>query len=182
MNGSAVAVVKSSAPTAGPTSWLAVTAPAMMREFAMPRSRLSTSIGTSVPPVASANTSAVPSARSAASTTAMLTCPVTITVQSRASTTTRTPLAAMMIRRRSSRSASAPAKSPTTSQGSWSAMAAEATRSGSRVWEATSSGPAASRRPSPRLVTHDDPMSQRKPVPSRVGRTVSTIRLTSTGA
>ena len=73
MKGNAVALAKSSAPTAGPTSWLAVTAPAMMRALAMPRSRLSTSIGTRVAPVASANTSAAPSARSAASTTAMLT-------------------------------------------------------------------------------------------------------------
>ena len=43
-------------------SWLTVTKPAMIRALAMPRSRFSTSIGVSVPVVASAKTSAVPTA------------------------------------------------------------------------------------------------------------------------
>ena len=53
-----------------------------------------------------------------------------------------------------------------------------ATSSGSRVWEATSSGPAARAIPSPRLDTHDEANSQRKPVPRRPGATVSSRRST----
>ena len=56
---------------------------------------------------------------------------------------------------------------------------ADDTSSGLRVCEATSSGAAAMSIPSPRFVTHDEPTSQRNPVPSRAGTTDSTIRLTS---
>ena len=41
------------------------------------------------------------------------------------------------------------------------------------VWDATSNGPAASARPSPRVDTHDDASSQRNGVPRRAGTTVS---------
>ena len=50
----------------------------------------------------------------------------------------------MTMRRRSSRSASTPATSPKSSQGSRCSTVASATSSGSRIWEATSRGPAAS--------------------------------------
>ena len=153
--------------------------PAISREFAMPRSRLSTSIGVSVPAVASTNTSAVPRATNVPRTMAMLTCPVAITAHRTARTSPRTTLAAMITRRRSSRSASAPATSPNTSQGTCSANMADDTSSGLRVCEATSSGAAAMSIPSPRLVTHDEPTSQRNPVPRRAGKTVSTMRVTS---
>ena len=57
-----------------------------------------------------------------------------------------------------------------------SAIAAAATSTGLRVCDATSSGPAAIIRPSPRLVVHDEATSQRKLRPSREGNTVSTTR------
>ena len=60
------------------------------------------------------------------------------------------------IRRRSTRSASAPAYRPNSSQGSRCSTAASATRNGSWVCEATSSGPAARARPSPRLDVQDE--------------------------
>ena len=51
-----------------------------------------------------------------------------------------------------------------------------ATSSGSWVCEAISSGPAASPMPSPRLLIHDEPTSQRNAVPMRAGSTVSINR------
>ena len=51
---------KITAPTAGPMSWLVVRKPNWIRALAMPRSGLSTSIGSSVPVVESAKTSATP--------------------------------------------------------------------------------------------------------------------------
>jgi hypothetical protein len=70
-------------------------------------------------------------------------------------------LAVSTIRRRLSRSESTPAHSPKTSGGAQRSNAAIATRKGSVVSEATSSGPAAIAMPSPRLVVHDEPSSQR---------------------
>ena len=147
---------------------------------------MSTSIGSRVAVDESAKTSAVPTRNIATMTSQMLTWPVQITAHSPASTTARAPSMAITSTRRSSRSAIAPATSPRTSHGSWKDIAAAATSTGLRVCEATSSGPAAIIRPSPRLVVHDDATSQRKEVPSRCGKTVSTTRLverlTSAGA
>ena len=53
-----------------------------------------------------------------------------------------------------------------------------ATRSGSDVCEATSSGPTASAIPSPRLATQAEPTSQRNVVPMRAGRKASSTLLT----
>ena len=55
-------------PAAGPTSWLTVTNPAMIRLFASARSSRRTSIGTRVPEALSANVSAVPRTNMAVST------------------------------------------------------------------------------------------------------------------
>ena len=87
--------------------------------------------------------------------------PVTIVTTRAASTTARTASAAITIRRRSSRSDSTPAYRPNTSGGAHRSRAASETRNGSSVSEATSSGPAASAMPSPRLVVQDDASSQR---------------------
>ena len=59
-NGHTMPAANRNAPSGGPTSWLAVRKPACSRAFPMPRSALSTSIGSSVPVVVSANTSATP--------------------------------------------------------------------------------------------------------------------------
>ena len=151
----------------------------MIRALAMPRSAFSTSIGVSVPVVASANTSAVPSTNIATSTSQMETCPVTMTTHRPARTSVRSESTTITITRRSSRSASAPATRPSSSHGSSEATTALDTSTGLCVCEATSSGPAATIRPSPRLLAHDDASSQRNPVPRRAGTTVSTRRLTS---
>ncbi len=169
---------KRKAPSAGPISWLTVTNPAIMRALAMPRSAFSTSIGASVPDVASAKTSAVPSTNSVTITSQMSTCPVTMTTQSPSRTAVRSESTTITSSRRSSRSASAPATSPNSSHGSCQAMAAPATSTGLWVCEATSSGPAATIRPSPRLLAHDEASSHRNPVPRRAGTTVSTTLLT----
>ena len=178
-NGTAIPTENRNAPSAGPMSWLTVTKPAMSRALAMPRSGFSTSIGVRVPVVASAKTSAVPRANIVTSTNQMLTCPVTMTTQRKARTTVRIESTTMTIRRLSSRSASAPATSPSSSHGSCEATAAPATASGLCVCEATSSGPAATINPSPRLLAQDDASSQRNPMPRRAGTMVSTRRLTS---
>ncbi len=75
-------------------------------------------------------------------------------------------------------SVTAPATRPNSSGGSHCTPAARETRNGSRVSEATSSGPAARAMPSPRLEVHEEASSQRNPVPSRAGTTVSTMRPT----
>ena len=69
--------------------------------------------------------------------------------------------------------------SPNSSGGSHCSSAASATRNGSCVSEATSSGPAASAMPSPRLLIHDEASSHRNPAPRRGGAATSTRRLAS---
>ncbi len=64
------------------------------------------------------------------------------------------------------------------SHGSRCRMAAEATRKGSWVCEATSSGPAASAIPSPTLLVHVEASSQRKGRPIRTGAIASMSLLT----
>ena len=61
---------KSAAPTAGPTSWFIVIPAVISRALPMPRSALSTTIGSSVWLVVSAKTSAVPSRNIVTRTTA----------------------------------------------------------------------------------------------------------------
>lgn len=156
-NGHTIALANRSAPNAGPTSWLRVMKPVWMRTLAMPRSAFATSIGVRVIVAVSANTSAVASAKSATSTSQMLTWPVTTTVPSTVRTRTRTPSMAITSTRRSRRSASAPPNRPKSSHGSCSITAEAATRTGFRVCEATRRGPAASIRPSPRLVVRSSP-------------------------
>ena len=126
----------------------------------------------------SAKTSAVPRRNIATSTAAIETVPLTTARASSTSTTARSRSTVTTISRRSSRSESAPAYRPKTSGGSHCSSAASATRNASWVWEATSNGPAAIAMPSPRLDTHDDASSQRKPAPRRGGATASTIGLT----
>ena len=84
------------------------------------------------------------------------------TARSRSTATTITPAVEPVgeRRRRTARTAAAAATA---------ASAASATRNGSSVCDATSSGPAASAMPSPRLLVHDDASSHRKPGPRRAG-------------
>ena len=176
--GHAVPAANSTAPTAGPTRLFMVSEPAEMRALPMPRSAFDTTIGSRVPVVVSANTSAVPSRNIVTRTTATFTEPVTSIAVRTARTPARTRSTATTSRRRSTRSASTPAYSPNSSQGrNWSSPLI-ATRNGSEVWDAISSGPAARAMPSPRLLVQDDPTSQRKDVPIRAGSTASTTRPT----
>lgn len=69
---------------------------------------------------------------------------------------------------------SAPATSPKSNGGSHWIVAASATTAAFGVSDATSSGPAASATPSPRLVVHDEASSHWNPLPSRAGTTPST--------
>ena len=110
-------------------------------------------------------------------TTAMLTVPLTIVDDEddqhdrpdRGSTT-------MTIRRRSNRSAAAPPRTPNSRIGRYSLRSAIETRNGSRVCDATSSGPAASTTPSPALLTIVAARSQRKLRPSLAGTMASVGR------
>ena len=159
-----------------------MTKPAWIRALAMARSSRRTSIGSSVCEALSAKTSAVASRKSATSTTRD---------RDRAGddrygddAEDQRPArvdGARPSARRSRRSESAPAYSPNSSGGShWTSAARETTKA-LFVWEATSSGPAASAKPSPRLLVHDDPSSQRNPTPSRGGATVSMSPVTGAG-
>ncbi len=125
----------------------------------------------------SANVSAVPSTNSATSTMTMLTASLTIVTARTARMAARTRLTAAMSRTRSTRSATTPACTPNSSTGRFWASAAIDTRNGSRVWLATSSGPAASAIPSPMLVMTDATSSRRNPRPSREGaiRSATTV-------
>ena len=175
IDGHTIPAANRNAPSGGPTSWLSVIRPTLMRALATPRSRLSTIIGSSVPVVMSANVSAVPSRNIAASTMPTLTTSVAIDSASTASTTARATLTAITISRRSWRSAITPACSPNSSHGRRCSNPARATSNGSSVCDATSSGPAATAIPSPRLLTHDDESNHRNPVPIRGGATASSI-------
>ena len=108
-NGTAIPIVNNNAPTAGPSSWLAVRKHAITRAAPIPRSALSTTIGSSVPDAVSANTSATPNASKATSVMPMVTASASSAAASTASTSTRSALAVTTIARRSTRSASTPA-------------------------------------------------------------------------
>ena len=180
-NGQAIPAANRAAPIGGPASWLAVMKPAISRALPIGRSARSTTIGSKVWEVVSAKVSAVPSRNIATRTTAMLTWPVTIEAYRTTSTSARSRSTVTTIARRSRRSARAPAYSPKSSHGSCWSRTAIATRKGSCVWEATSSGPAEIEIPSPMLLIHDDARSHRKGRPSRTGAMTSAIRLTSRG-
>src|SRR3712207_6678860 len=173
-NGQAVPATKRVAPTAGPTISFMTSVPVISRALPTPRSARPTTIGSRVPEVVSAKTSATPRTKSAARTAPRPTSPVSRAV----ARTTRTPLRArstpMTSRRRSTRSARTPACRPKSSHGSRYTRAPRATRNGSWVWPATSSGPAARAMPSPRLPTQDDPTSQQNGFPIRAASTAST--------
>ena len=85
---------------------------------------------------------------------------------------------AITMRRRSSRSVSAPAHSPNSSGGATAQWPPARPGTARRVSEATSSGPAASAIPSPRLEIQDEARSNRNRGPRRLGTTTSTTRLT----
>ena len=70
-NGQAVPATKRAAPRAGPTISFMTRAPIINRALPVPRSARRTTVGSSVPEVVSAKTSATPRTESAARTTAM---------------------------------------------------------------------------------------------------------------
>src|SRR6185437_1657259 len=150
--------------------------PVMAREFAIPRSCWPTSIGSSVVLVVSPKVSVTPNRNSAARTTATPTRCVRIDAVRSSRIATRTRPVATTMARRSSRSA----YRPNNSQGSRCRNTAIATASGSRVCDATSSGPAARVIPSPRFVSHDEASSQRKLRPRRDGAISSANWCTTT--
>ena len=109
--------------------------------------------------------------------TAMLTVPPAIVATSRTSTAARTRFTTMTIRRRSNRSAATPPMIPKSRAGRYSLSSARETRNGSRVCEATRSGPADEGNPSPTLLTTVADRSQRKFRPSRAGAMTSAIAI-----
>jgi hypothetical protein len=176
--GNDLATANSAAPMAGPTSWYTVTKPVCSRALATVRSPRSTSEGNSELEAVLLKTSAVPRRNIARRTSVMSTLPVRIEAASNPSTAARARSTVATIRARLRRSASAPASRAKTSQGRRWSRVASATKLGSRVTEAMSSGPAASAKPSPRLDTQEDATSQRKLVPSRRGSRLSRSRFT----
>ena len=158
------------APIGGTRSWFVRRNAPCIRAFAMPRSSRATRLGISVLLAESAKVSAVPRMNRTTSTAAMLTVPLTITTTRAASTMARPMFTTTTIRRRSNRSAAAPPRTPNSRTGRYSLRSAIETRNGSRVCDATSSGPAAMTTPSPALLMTVAASSQRKPGPSLPGR------------
>lgn len=175
-NGTAEPRANRLAPTAGPMNWFATRKPDICRALPMPRSALGTIIGSTARQPVSANSSATPTANSVTSSSAIDTVPVAMVTTRTASTATRTRFAVSTSRRRSTRSASAPAYRPSRRVGRFCTIAAAAIRAGSRVSEATSSGPAARAIPSPSWPTHDEARFQRNGTPIRAGATHSPRR------
>src|SRR6478672_6655712 len=175
-NGRAIPIVNRNAPIGGPTSWFVSSIEPWIRAFPSPRSSRLTRLGRSVLLAESAKTSAVASAKRAIRTIAMLTDPVTTVYTRTDSIAARLTLAMTTIRLRSTRSATAPPGMPKRRNGRYSLRTARETRKGSRVSDATSSGPAATVTPSPRLLTNDAEKSQRKLRPSRAGAIASEVR------
>ena len=89
------------APIGGPASWLPTRNPACMRALPTPRSTGLTSIGRSVEPAVSANTSATPYRNVVASTIHTVACPVTRNTTRARTTTARDPSAIITSIRRS---------------------------------------------------------------------------------
>src|SRR4029079_660309 len=170
-------MANSRAPIGGASSWFVSNTPPDSRALATPRSSRLTRRGRTLWPPMWANVSAVPSTNSATSTMAMLTALLTIVTARTTRMAARTRLTAAMRRTRSTLSATTPACTPNSSTGRFWASAAIDTRNGSRVWLATSSGPAASAIPSPMLVMTDATSSRRNPRPSREGaiRSATTV-------
>lgn len=173
-NGQADPTANRNAPSGGPPSWYAVRNPACSRALPMPRSLLLTSIGSRVRVAAVLNASAVPMANMAINTEMMFTVPLKMVPNNMAITRQRNASPTITRRRRSNRSASAPAHSPNNNCGRRSNRPARATRNALSVCEATSNGPAATAMPSPMLATQDEASSQRKPMPNRSGMTAWT--------
>ena len=179
---SACPTANRNAPSGGPTSWLTVTNPAMIRLFASARSSRCTSIGTSVLDALSANVSAVPSRNIATSTSQIV------------ATSTATAVASSSQDQGPQRvdddDEPAPVQpvghraGPQPEQQRRQPLEQRRQRDEERV-VASGTPPAADRPParcpSPRFELHDEASSHRNPVPSRRGTTVSTIRLTAAG-
>src|SRR5215218_6262679 len=180
-NGNAIPAANRNAPIGGATSWFVSRTLPWRRAFAIPRSSRRTSRGRMLPPPTSANVSAVPRTNNASRTTAMLTAPVTIVAARTARIAARHTLTRAIIRTRSTRSATTPAVKPNSSTGTFCASNAIETRSGSRVCDATSSGPAASATPSPTLVRTEVARSHRNERPRRAGTVASARRATGSG-
>ncbi len=174
-NGTATPAAKSAAPSAGPASWLSVTTPVRTRELARMRSSRLTRDGSIEVDAVSLNTSAVPRTKRAARVTVMFTHPVRMAVARITRTAARASSTAAESAALSTRSATAPLNSPNSSHGRRWRSSAKATRLGLWVWEATSRGPAATAKPSPRLAAHEEATSHRNPEPKRAGRSRSTI-------
>src|SRR4051794_21169026 len=111
-------------------------------------------------------------------TTAIDTLSMTIVVARTASTPPRAKSTATTMRRRSSRSAMAPAYRLKSSHGRYWSRVARATSRGSRVCEATRRGPADTAIPSPRFDVPDEASNHRNETPNRLGAMTSTMRPT----
>ena len=172
-NGRAMPAANRNAPIGGATSWLVSRNPPWSRALAIPRSSRVTRPGSSVLEAESAKVSAVPRMKSAASTTPMFTVPLTIVATSAIRTTDRPRFAMTTSLRRSTRSAMTPPSTPNRKTGRRSLSRAIETRSGSRVMDATSNGPADRTMPSPMLLMTVADRRNRKLRPRRAGAMIS---------
>ena len=146
----------------------------------MPSPSVGTVSATNAVAALSAKVSAVPSRNIAAYTNPALTVSVAmVTVRPTTTTARAASTAALRSRRSATRSTTAPASKPKSSHGRRCMNTASATANGSVVMEASSSGAAASRTPSPRFPATAAAHSHRKSRPRLGGAIRSASRLTA---
>ena len=144
-------------PTAGPTNWLAVSSTAYSRLLARSSWRGSrTRFGRIDWPAVSNRVSPTPSAKATAHSIHSCWLPAATTSVSAPRTTTRPTFTSTIVRRRSSRSARAPAGRATSSHGSRATSATVANAAGSRVMLRATSGSTVCSAPSARFDAADE--------------------------
>ena len=154
-NANAIATPARIPPSGGPTNWFIVSSTAYSRPFAWLRRSFSTTLGMIDCAAVSNSVSPMPSTNAAMYSSGRLTKSPTIEAAITIATPLRRIATATMVRRRSRRSASAPATSTKRSHGRRPTTATPAIRAGESVSVIASSGNAIQNTPSARFDTAD---------------------------
>ncbi len=152
----AMAMAANSPPSGGPTNWLAVSSAAYSRPLARLSWSLSTTEGMTDWAAVSNRVSPTPSAKAVMYSIGRFTTSSTMPMARPPATSVRKAATLTIVRRRSRRSASAPAMSTKVSHGRRPTMATPAMSSGESVSWTASSGKAIQNTPSARLDAADE--------------------------
>ena len=155
----AIATPARKPPMGGPTNWFIVSSTAYRRPFAFDRSSRRTIDGMTDWAAVSNSVSPTPRTKAVTYSSHRLSVSVTIVMAMTRATTVRRIETPIIVRRRSSRSASAPAMSTNTSHGNRLTTATPAMRTGESVRRIASSGKAIQNTPSARFEAADEAQS-----------------------